>query len=218
MTHDRRAILKALTVTATALTAGTIAVPAQRAAASTATDSWTAQTLLAFADTLIPGGQRFPGDVVVAGVVSGPGAADAGVIDLLTSPQLPLAPLLPSIAGLLDTRAIVYATARLIWLPPLRPPFVGLPFTHRTTVVGSLFGPDDADRPIWQVLSMLVGLAFDTAGQYDTSQALAQEHPGLKWLNFPPPDADGLWRFPHFSYGRPLASKHPDTTPSGSPA
>ncbi|WP_372974782.1 DUF5987 family protein [Microbispora sp. GKU 823] len=27
-----------------------------------------------------------------------------------------------------------------------------------------------------------------------------------------------MWRFPAFSYGRPLARLHPDTTPSGSPA
>ncbi|MFF3404026.1 DUF5987 family protein [Streptomyces sp. NPDC002659] len=216
--HDRRAILKAMTSAFATLVAGGIAVSLVTAAEATAAESWPVQTLLAFADTLIPGARRFPGDVVVAGAVTGPGAVQAGVIDILTSPQLPLAPLLPSIAALLDARAVAYAAARLIWLPPLRPPFVGLSFSHRTALVGGLFGPDDVDWALWQVLSLLVGLAFDTAGQYDTGQAVTQKHPGLVWLGFPEPGLDGLWRFTDFSYGRPLAALHPDTTASGSPA
>ncbi|MFJ9752981.1 DUF5987 family protein [Streptomyces chartreusis] len=176
------------------------------------------QTLLAFADTLIPGERRFPGDAVAAGAVTGPGAVQAGASDILTSPQLPLKALLPSIATLLDARAIAYAAPRLIWLSPLRPPFVGLSFAHRTALVEGLFGPDDVDRSIWQVLSLLIGVAFDTAGSYDTRQAVDQKHPGLTWLGFPEPGSDGLWRFADFSYGCPLASLHPGTTPSGSPA
>ncbi|MGW1617083.1 DUF5987 family protein [Streptomyces sp. NPDC002285] len=187
-------------------------------AEATASEGWTVQTLLAFADTLIPGERRFAGDVSVAGAVTGPGAVQAGVVDILTSPQLPLEPLLPAIAALLDTRAVAYAAARLIWLPPLQPPFVSLSFSHRTALVEGLFGSDDLDRPVWQVLSLLVGLAFDTAGQYDTGQAVTHKHPGLMWLGLPEPGSDGLWRFSDFSYGRPLAALHPDTTPSGSPA
>jgi hypothetical protein len=74
------------------------------------------------------------------------------------------------------------------------------------------------DRPVWQILALVTGLAFDTAAHLDTRQALAAGHPGLTWLRFPAPDADGLWRFPQFSYGRVLADSHPATTPSGSPA
>ncbi|PBC65504.1 hypothetical protein BKI49_03575 [Streptomyces sp. Tue6028] len=188
------------------------------AAAADASESWTTQTIEAFADTLIPGQRRFPGDVVVAGAVTGPGAVQAGAVGLLESPELPVAPLLPAIAALLDARAVAYAALRLIWLPPTLPPFVGLSFSDRTALVGGLFDPDDLDRPIWQVMSLLVGLAFDTAGQQDTGEALGQGHPGLTWLRFPEPDPDGLWRFPDFSYGRPLAALHPNTTASGSPA
>ncbi|MER5409313.1 DUF5987 family protein [Streptomyces sp. NPDC002769] len=212
---DRRAILKALVATLAGLSAGGLDSPVADAAAS---ESWTTQTLEAFADTLIPGARRFPGDVVVAGVVTGPGAVQAGAVGLLASPELPVAPLLPAIAALLDARAVAYAALRLIWLPPTRPPFVGLSFSDRTALVGGLFDPDDLDRPIWQVMSLLVGLAFDTAGQQDTVEALGQGHPGLAWLRFPEPDPDGLWRFPDFSYGRPLADLHPNTTASGSPA
>lgn len=213
---DRRSVLKALTAAVAALAAGeSVTSPAVAADAS---GSWTTQTLEAFADTLIPGERRFPGDVAVAGAVTGPGAVQAGVVDLLNSPSLPVAGLLPTIATLLDARAIAYAALRLIWLPPTRPPFVGLSFSDRTALVGGLFDSGDPDRPIWQVLSLLVGLAFDTAGQQDTVQALAQGHPGLAWLRFPGPDPDGLWRFRDFSYGRPLAALHPETTASGSPA
>jgi hypothetical protein len=213
---DRRSILKALVATLTGLSAGALDTPTAEAA--DVSESWTTQTLEAFADTLIPGQRRFTGDVVVAGAVTGPGAVQAGVVGLLNSPELPAAPLLPAIAALLDARAVAYAALRLIWLSPTRPPFVDLTFSHRTALVGGLFDPDDLDRPIWQMLSLLVGLAFDTAGQQDTVEALGQGHPGLKWLRFPDPDADGLWRFPDFSYGRPLAALHPDTTASGSPA
>ncbi|GAX56549.1 MULTISPECIES: DUF5987 family protein [Streptomyces] len=213
---DRRSILKALVATLAVLSAGALDTPTAEAA--DVSESWTTQTLEAFADTLIPGQRRFTGDVVVAGAVTGPGAVQAGVVGLLNSPELPAAPLLPAIAALLDARAVAYAALRLIWLSPTRPPFVDLTFSHRTALVGGLFDPDDLDRPIWQMLSLLVGLAFDTAGQQDTVEALGQGHPGLKWLRFPDPDADGLWRFPDFSYGRPLAALHPGTTASGSPA
>ena len=37
----------------------------------------TTLTLEAYADTLIPGEKRFPGDVAIAGVVTGPGAVQA---------------------------------------------------------------------------------------------------------------------------------------------
>jgi hypothetical protein len=51
-----------------------------------------------------------------------------------------------------------------------------------------------------------------------TTDAIAAGHVGLATIGFAPPDADGLWRFPAYSYGRQLATLHPDTTPSGSPA
>ncbi|MBL1086529.1 regulator [Streptomyces actinomycinicus] len=176
------------------------------------------QTLEAFADTLIPGQRRFAGDLAVAGAVSGPGAVQAGVIATLTSPELPLAPLLPELAALLNARAVVYATSHLVLLPITVPAFVGLSFRHRTALVQGLFGPEDPDRAIWQVLSLLTGLAFDTAAHLDTRQAVSTGHPGLTWLGFPRPGTDGLWRFTDYSYGRALATPHPATTDSGSPA
>ncbi|MFD6826762.1 DUF5987 family protein [Streptomyces sp. NPDC060085] len=176
------------------------------------------QTLEALADTLIPGERRFDGDLAVADAVKGPGAVQAGVITTLTSAQLPLAPLLPEIAALLNTRAVVYAAGHFILLPITAPAFVGLSFNHRTALVQGLFGPDNPDHAIWQMLSLLTGLAFDTAAHLDTREALTAGHPGLAWLDFPPADFDGYWRFPDYSYGRALATLHPATTASGSPA
>jgi hypothetical protein len=61
-------------------------------------------------------------------------------------------------------------------------------------------------------------MAFDTAAHQHTADAIAAGHPGLAAMGFARPDADGLWRFADFSYGRPLARTHPATTSSGSPA
>ncbi|PBC67569.1 hypothetical protein BX265_8181 [Streptomyces sp. TLI_235] len=212
----RRGLLKALAAATTVLAAGPLTTaPAEATASLTA---WTTQSLEAFADTLIPGQRRHPGDLPIAGAVTGPGAVQAGAVQVLASPDLPLGPWLPEIAGLLDARALAWAATHLLCLPPGWPPFVGLPFDHRTALVTGLFDPDGPDRPIWQVLALLVGLAFDTAAHQHTADALAAGHPGLTWIGFPAPDADGLWRFPEHSYNRPLAELHPNTTASGSPA
>ncbi|MFJ5218440.1 DUF5987 family protein [Streptomyces sp. NPDC088354] len=218
---DRRAVLRGLAAAVAALPvlgAGAATAAAAAAAAPSSYGSWPVSTLEAFADTLVPGERRGPTDRAVAGAAAGPGAVQAGAVALLTAPELPLAPLLPGIATLLDARATGYAVTHLILLPLDRPPFVGLGFEHRTAVTAGLFQPDDPDRPIWQLLSFLVGLAFDTAAHLHTAQALADGHPGLTWIGFPAPGPDGLWRFPEHSYGRALAAPHPATTLSGSPA
>ncbi|SCE24188.1 hypothetical protein GA0115246_112984 [Streptomyces sp. SolWspMP-sol7th] len=59
-------------------------------------------------------------------------------------------------------------------------------------------------------------MAFDTGAHLHTAEAIAAGHPGLSAIGFSAPDPDGLWRFPAFSYNRPLARLHPDTAPSGS--
>lgn len=209
MIIDRRTLLLAL---------ATAPIPFRQGAALAETSTSTVSTLEAFADTLIPGRRRFAGDRPIAGVVSGPGAVQAGAVDLLRLSDLPLAPYLPAIGLLLNTRATVYALRRGLVLPITWPPLVGLSYSHRCEVVRRLFQPDDPDRPVWQVLSFLTCLAFDAAAHQPIGEALRRRHPGLGWLGFPKPDPDGLWRFPDHSYRRVLALPHPATTPSGSPA
>ncbi|MGN9778099.1 DUF5987 family protein [Micromonospora sp. H33] len=208
---NRRWLLTAaLTGTALPLLGG-----AARSAA--ALPASTVDTLDAFTDTLIPGAKRFPGDVAVAGVAAGPGGADAGFLTLLTDPRAGARPLLPAIATLLNARAWGYALSRGIWLTPLLPAFVALPYRHRSAVVARLFQRDDPDRDLWAVLALASSLAFDAAAHLPTAQAVRDRHPGLATLRFPPPDPDGFWRHPDSSYRRALADRHPDTTPEGSP-
>ncbi|MCX2184999.1 regulator [Streptomyces sp. SKN60] len=186
-------------------------------ARATVVDAWTRDTLDAFTDTLIPGTKRYAGDTAVAGAAPGPGGADAGFTDLLLHPALALAPVLPGIATVLNTRAASYAVTRGIWLPPWLPAFVALSYSRRTAVVSDLFQPSDVDRQLWSVMALLSSLAFDAAAHLSTRQAIAEGHPGLLFLGFPPPGPDGLWRYPDHSYRRVLAAVHPHTTAEGSP-
>jgi hypothetical protein len=196
--------------------------PVGAAAAASGTvdaiSSATKMTLEAFADTMIPGAKRYPGDAAVAGVTSGPGGAHAGFAELLQLPELGIGALLPGLATSLDAAAVAYAVAHLILLPIGVPPFVGLGFTARTAVVDDLVSPAAVGRLPWVLLGLMVGIAFDAAGHLHTVDAVRGGHPGLAFLRFPPPDADGVWRFPAHSYGRQLAIPHPNTTPTGSPA
>lgn len=213
LTVSRRQLLVGLSAALVLLQAGAAAPPA---AAAASLDPVTRDTLEAFADTIVPGQQRFPGDRVVAGAAAGPGAVQAGAVAVLTMPELPLAPLLPGLAGGLNAAAVTYAAAHLLLLDPALPPFVALPFRHRTALASQLLGPGTADR-LWTLLAAIASLAFDTAASLHTADA-AGRHPGLVYLRFPLPDTDGFWRFPRFSYRRDLAKPHPGTTPSGSPA
>lgn len=181
-------------------------------------DPVTRATLEAFADTMIPGAKRHPGDHAIAGVSAGPGAVHAGAIELLYLPELGLALLLPELAALLNARAVTYAAGLGAPGPahgPV-PPFVALPFRDRVRLAERLC-ERDPDRTVWVALAMVVSLAFDTAAHRHTPEAVRSGHPGLAFLGFPEPGADGLWRFPRFSYGGRPAGPHPQTTPSGSP-
>jgi hypothetical protein len=61
-------------------------------------------------------------------------------------------------------------------------------------------------------------MAYDTGAHLPTAEQVEAGHPGLTAMGFFKPDADGLWRFPKYTYGQQLAPIHPDTTPTGSPA
>ena len=174
-------------------------------------------TLEAFADTLIPGQKRFDGDYAVAGVVRGPGAVQAGALDLMAMPEAAIGPLLPAYAAVLDARATGYALQQQVPLDPSLPPYVALSFADRTKVALQLLDPSAQDYLVWYALAAMPFLAFHTAAHLHTPHAVRTGHPGLRLLNFPQPDADDLWRFPEFSYRRRLAREHPATTARGNP-
>jgi hypothetical protein len=192
---------------------------AASAAGSTASlDPVTTSTLEAYADTIVPGQKRSADDVAIAGAAAGPSAVVAGALAVLTMPEVGLAAALPGIAELLNTRAAGYAAAHGLLLDPALPPFVALRFADRTALALELVPPSPTADPTWVLMSTLVSWAFDTAAAEHTAAAIADGHPGLAWERFPAPEPDGIWRFPGSSYGSVLASLHPDTTPSGSPA
>jgi hypothetical protein len=173
-------------------------------------------TVEAFADTILPGARRHADDRAVAGAAPGGGAVHSGVLELLRLPASGLAEALDALASLLDEHARSHAAACGLRLDDSVPPFVALPFEHRTSLVRELVAPGHPEREGWVALAMFSFLAFDTAAHMSTKDALAAGHPGLTTLGFAPPGADGAWAFPHFSYGRPLAALHPATTSTGS--
>ncbi|MEJ3747487.1 DUF5987 family protein [Actinomycetes bacterium KLBMP 9797] len=175
-------------------------------------------TLEAFADTIVPGAKRDAGDRAIAGASDTGGAVAAGAVELVSMPATGLAPLLDYLAEGLNGHARAYAAERELVLDDEVPPFVALPFEHRTALVALLTGPGHPEKEAWVGLALFSNMAFDSAAHLHTAEAIAAGHPGLAAMGFTAPDADGLWRFPRYSYGRQLARPHPDTTPSGSPA
>lgn len=175
-------------------------------------------TLEAFADTIVPGEKRWPGDRAVAGVSPGAGAVAAGALDLLHTDATGVTAGLPYLAQALDGHAGAHAAAAGIELDTDVPPFVALSHDDRTAVVTALTTPGHPEKDGWVALALFCNMAFDSAAHLHTADAIAAGHPGLAAMGITTPDADGLWRFPAYSYGRQLADVHPATTIDGSPA
>jgi hypothetical protein len=173
-------------------------------------------TLEAFADTIIPGEKRGPDDVAIAGAGEGPGAVQAGAVELLETPATGISHDLDVLVQDLNERALAYAAQHDLTPDDTVPPFVGLPFADRTALVAALTAPGHPEKEVWVLLALFSNMAFDTGAHMHTVDAIAAGHPGLAALGITLPDSDGLWRFPDFSYRRRLAAIHPDTDASGS--
>ena len=212
----RRQLLKAAAA-AVVWRAAPWAVRPPAALAQVTGDPATVATLEAFADTLIPGEKRSPTDRAIAGAAPGPGAVQAGAIDMMSFPAAGAAPALPALATGLNTRATAFAVGRGVVLDPTVPPFVSLDFAQRTELLVQILDGNDPDQLPYFALAGLVFIAYHTAGHLHLADAVRSGHPGLAAIGFPQPDPDDLWRFPEFSYGRPLASKHPRTAGRGNP-
>ena len=113
-------------------------------------------TLEAFADTIIPGEKRSPNDRPIAGAASGPGAVQAGALDLMNFPGAGVAPLLPAVAAGLNARAVAFAAQNGILLDPTVPPFVALDFADRTALLVQLLDGTDPDQILWFAVGALV--------------------------------------------------------------
>ena len=214
---SRRRLLQLVTAAALAYPLGTLRLPEASAAPLPSADVETS-TLEAWSDTMVPGEKRTPGDRAIAGAATGPGAVQAGALELMRFGPVGLAPALPALAAGLNAQAVRYAATAGVLLDPTVPPFVTLSFEHRTALALELLEGTLPDQLAWYGLAGVATLAFHTAGHLSTADAVRSGHPGLAWIDFPPPDSDGLWRYPVFSYRRVLAEPHPRTTASGSPA
>ena len=178
----------------------------------------TVMTLEAFADTIVPGNKRWPDDRAIAGVSHDGGSVASGAIELLQSDAGGLSQWLGGLAAMLNGHAQNYAAEQGIELDDTVPAFVSLDYDNRVALVLRLTAWEHPERQGWVNLVMFSNMAWDTGAHMHTVDALAAGHPGLHTLGFAPPDADGLWRFPTYTYGRKLAEIHPNTTESGSPA
>lgn len=176
------------------------------------------RTLEAFADTILPGAKRTPDDVAVAGHSHDAGAVGAGALELLSNPATGVTSGLGEFVVLLNEHAERHAELHGVALNEGEPPFVRLPFEERTALVRALTSPGHPEKEFWVMLALFCNMAYDSAAHTSTPAAIAAGHPGLTAMGFAAPDPDGLLRFKEYSYGRPLARLHPDTTSSGSPA
>lgn len=174
-------------------------------------------TLEAYADTFVPGAKRWPGDQAVAGAAAGPGAVTAGAVELLQTSATGVTDGLPSLVDALNEHARGYAASHGIALGESAPPYVALAYADRIAVVRTLIAPGHPEKDIWVLVALFCFMAFDTAAHMHTTDALAAGHAGLTMIGFAKPDADGLWRFPDYSYGRQLSKVHPSTTAAGDP-
>jgi hypothetical protein len=181
-------------------------------------DQQVTATLEAFADTFVPGEKRGPEDWAIAGAAPGPGAVAAGALELLQTPATGISHGLADAVKTLSDHARGYASRHSLELKPGLPPFVALEYADRRALVTELVAPEHPEKEIWILVALFCFMAFDTAAHMNTTDAIAAGHPGLTTMGFASPDPDGLWRFPGFSYGRPLARLHPATTQSGDPA
>ncbi|OKJ48508.1 regulator [Streptomyces sp. CB02009] len=175
-------------------------------------------TLEAYADTIVPGEKRWPGDRAIAGVSTGGGSVTAGALDLLRWDATGIHDGLEDLAKLVNGHARTYAEKTGLTLDTDVPPFVALDYDDRVALIVELTTPGHEEKDFWVLLSLFCNMAYDSAAHLHTAEALAAGHPGLEAMGITQPDADGLWRFQDFGYGRQLADLHPDTTLSGSPA
>lgn len=215
---SRRRLLQIVSAAALTLPLTGLRMPAARADVLPRSLDAETLTLEAWSDTMVPGEKRSPDDRAIAGVAAGSGAVQAGAVDMMRFGPVGLAPAVPALAAGLNAEAVRYAATAGVLPDPTVPPFVGLPFEHRTGLALQLLDTGRPDQLVWYGLAGIAMLAFHTAGHLSTPDAVRSGHPGLAWLDFPQPDADGLWRYPVFSYRRRLARPHPRTTRTGQPA
>lgn len=165
--------------------------------------------LEAFADTVLPGRKRYPGDTAIAGVCDDFGAVEAGALHVLLDPAAGIDDGVGAMASLLDR-----AAADLLGDQTGR--FADLDYARRRALVAELTDADTPMRDFWFLLALFSYMAYDSAPHLDTAAALVAPHSGLAAMGFSPPKANGRWGFEPFGYRRAVARLHPSTDSTGS--
>lgn len=164
--------------------------------------------LEAFADTIVPGCKRFPGDRAIAGVSEDFGAVEAGALTVLADPATGIEDGITLMAQMLD------AEAGEMWGRP-ETVFADLPYEQRRLLVTRLTASGTQMRDFWFLLALFAYMAYDSAPHLDTADAVVSEKSGLTAMGFTGPNSDGRWGTTPAGYGRPMASLHPGTDENG---
>ena len=166
--------------------------------------------LEAYADTVVPGRRRWPGDVAVSGVSTTPGAVEAGALLVLTDPATGIEDGVGEMADLLDERAVAWAAEQGIEGVGR---FADLAHEDRRRLVALLTGREEPARELWFLVALFATMAYDSAPHLETAAALAAGAPGLTAMGFAPP-VGGRWRASAPTYTVPMARLHPATDPT----
>lgn len=170
--------------------------------------------LEAFADTVIPGRKRHPGDLAVAGVDTTPGAVEAGALTVLCDPATGIEDGIGDLADLLDETAVEWAaTQEDIAQEVTR--FADLSYPQRRRLVARLTDRQEPYHDMWFLVALFSTMAYDSAPHLETVDAVHSPASGLRAMGFAVPGSDGRWAFPRFGYGRPLATSRADTDARG---
>lgn len=165
--------------------------------------------LEAYADTVVPGRKRHPGDEAISGVSETPGAVEAGALQVLQHPAAGIADGIGEMADELDNRA------REFFEMGGDQGFVALDHEQRRRLVVSLTS-EAADHDLWFILALFCYMAYDSAPHRPTAEAVFDPTSGLAAMGFGRPGPSGRWSFSPAGYGKPLARRHPDTDRNGS--
>ena len=161
---------------------------------------------------MVPGEKRSPGDRAIAGAAAGPGAVQAGALELMRFGPVGLAPALPALAAGLNAQAVRYAATARAAARPDRAAVRGAAFEHRTALASSCWrgrSPTSSSGTAWPASRCSPSTPPATSS---TADAVARRASRPRLDRLPAAGRRRAVALPEFSYRRVLAEPHPRTT------